>query len=204
MKAIFILAMLVVPLVLWAVPLPLVPDEHHRLVVTPAHVPDDGQLVSRQFVSLQHIEFVCDFKMLRELAFQQNTELTTLELLPATFPVLRELGVQRNEQLPAFTIPGVLPAISQLYITYNPRITSLTIPGTLSTNPLIEALFMTMRGHNTNIELATEPNRTACPDGANLNILRAMPESGVGRGSFASITVAPCAGTVAAPTHDPF
>lgn len=133
MKAIFILAILAVPRVLWAVPLPLVPDEHHHLVVTPAHVPDDGQLVIRQFASLQHIEFMGDFTTLRELYVQDNAELTTLELLPATFPVLRELGLQRNEQLPGFTIPGALPAIVQIYITYNPRITSLTIPGTLST-----------------------------------------------------------------------
>ena len=40
--------------------------------------------------------------------------------------------------------------------------------------PLIEVLFMIMRGHNNNLESADEPNRPACAEGAYLNILREL------------------------------
>ena len=40
--------------------------------------------------------------------------------------------------------------------------------------PLIEALFMIMRGHNNNLESADESNRPACAEGAYLNILREL------------------------------
>ena len=43
-------------------------------------------------------------------------------------------------------------------------------------NPLIEALFMTMRGHNINFDEQDEPNKPACAQGAYLQLLQALGE----------------------------
>jgi hypothetical protein len=43
--------------------------------------------------------------------------------------------------------------------------------------PLIEALFMVMRGHNRDLESPFERNRPACADGAYLNILKAITQT---------------------------
>lgn len=41
-------------------------------------------------------------------------------------------------------------------------------------NPMIEALFMSMRGHNTELMSPNEPNNQACTDGVYLNLMREM------------------------------
>ena len=43
-------------------------------------------------------------------------------------------------------------------------------------NPLIEALFMTMRGHNVHLSKQDEPSNPACAQGACLQLLEALGE----------------------------
>jgi hypothetical protein len=43
-------------------------------------------------------------------------------------------------------------------------------------SPLVEALFMAMRGHNINLLSPAEPNRKACADGVYLGAMRALSE----------------------------
>ncbi len=43
-------------------------------------------------------------------------------------------------------------------------------------NPLVEALFMIMRGHNDKLENSNEPNKPACAEGAYLNIMKILRE----------------------------
>ena len=43
-------------------------------------------------------------------------------------------------------------------------------------NPLIEAMFMTMRGHNIKLLDESEPNKPACTFGSYLNMLRVLAE----------------------------
>ena len=43
-------------------------------------------------------------------------------------------------------------------------------------NPLVEALFMTMRGHNNGLLNPNEPNEPACAQGAYLQLLQALGE----------------------------
>jgi hypothetical protein len=42
--------------------------------------------------------------------------------------------------------------------------------------PLVEALMMTMRGHNSHLDLVEEPDRPACADGSYLHMLNAVSE----------------------------
>lgn len=43
-------------------------------------------------------------------------------------------------------------------------------------NPLIEAMFMSVRGHNLKLDNPEEPNKPACVDGVYLNLIKALSE----------------------------
>ena len=62
--------------------------------------------------------------------------------------------------------------------------------------PLIEALFMTARGHNAELENPTETDRPACANGLQLQLLKAIAESKVAgagaTGLLAGVTIEAC------------
>jgi hypothetical protein len=53
--------------------------------------------------------------------------------------------------------------------------------------PLIEALFMIMRGHNTDLLDITQPNEPACAEGAYLNIMKVLAEIPLTQAAMQSI-----------------
>lgn len=63
-------------------------------------------------------------------------------------------------------------------------------------NPLIEALFMIMRGHNKKLTDITEPNRPACARGAYVGILKAIGEipdfQGIAENRLAGLEIIEC------------
>lgn len=69
-------------------------------------------------------------------------------------------------ELPAMGTQRIISNLQKEYI--NRQIENLT--------PLIEALFMVMRGHNKHLLLESEINSPACPEGVYLNILKAIHE----------------------------
>ena len=78
------------------------------------------------------------------------------------------VGGAEIEDLPMFqnTIKESGQIYMDLLYAYKTRINYM---------PIIEALFMTMRGHNDHLESEHEPNRPACAEGAYLNILKELP-----------------------------
>ena len=66
-------------------------------------------------------------------------------------------------------------------------------------NPLTEALFMIMRGHNKGLENSNEKNKPACAEGAYLNIMKVLGELEQTKGvmkDISGIEVALCDGSV--------
>lgn len=74
--------------------------------------------------------------------------------------------LQGEYELPAIGTQRIISNLQKEYIIR--RIETLM--------PLIEALFMVMRGHNKHLLLECEANNPACPEGAYLNILKAIHE----------------------------
>lgn len=67
--------------------------------------------------------------------------------------------------------------------------------------PLVEGLFMTMRGHNTELLNPTEANKPACPFGNYANILKAITEAfeieeGSAATTMVGIEIVDCMGTI--------
>lgn len=108
--------------------LPLSLDADHLLIITPAHIPEDGVLCISNMESLQKIFFrEGNYQKLSELLISDNNSLTRIQIPKKGYYTLENLVITNNPSLAHMRLPD-LDKLETLVITSNPPLIRMHLP----------------------------------------------------------------------------